>query len=375
MTATHLTPVTHRSFLCVQLGTTPTSPKAPQIVLSVSNPPLDGFLSRPSCAATGTAARSPASPPRPAGTDGVPDEGDWKSFVDHLRQQGTVPGAGPDDPEQGVVTPANVSVRQMLAFLGNQAPVAAADAGTAAGARSAVAETPAAAPTSARYDAAPPCEDPPLREDELALDDELRMWAETYRPQTADLPTMDEDHEEEDVDVMETFGTTPKAELAALRRAALVRANAALVEDDAPEGRAPGHPVSVTFDACGTVREYALGAEPNAVGLVPELLFLTKMHDGKWRQEPLDVPFMPLQAVTPDDDDEFVVHMPQHRDRSAAPTHAEHLQDQSFWTDLGRDDEPAAAVGYLQRLQQLQAEVDESLRRNQQMSEDIGVYF
>ena len=89
----------------------------------------------------------------------------------------------------------------------------------------------------------------------------------------------------------------------------------------------------------------------------------------------MDLPFMPTYQVTMDDDDEFVVHAPRHRNRSEAPTHAEHQQGQVFWTDLGRDDAPDDAVGYLQRLNQLQAEVDESLRRNRQMNEDIGVYF
>ncbi len=405
MTATHSIPVTHRSFLSVQLATMPSSQKVPQLVRSVSNPPLDGFLSRPAGAAAGTAARSVSPPPRPTATEAAADEGDWRRFVDHLQQQGAVPGAGPHDPAQGVVTPANVSVKQMLALLRNQVPVAAAEVGRAAGARRVAAgtpaavevpdavevlaavevpaavevlaavEVPAAVEAPARAAAALPCEDVPPHEADLALDEELRMWAETYRPRDGEPATVEAQHEEEDFDVVETFGTTPRAELASLRRAALKRANAAFAQDVTPDHRAPGRAVNVTFNACGTVREYALDAEPDAAGPVPDQLFLTKKHDGKWMQEPMDLPFMPTYQVTMDDDDEFVVHAPRHRDRSEAPTHAEHQQGQVFWTDLGRDDAPDDAVGYLQRLNQLQAEVDESLRRNRQMNEDIGVYF
>lgn len=384
MTATHSIPVTHRSFLSVQLATMPSSQKVPQLVRSVSNPPLDGFLSRPASAAASTAARSVSPPPRPTATEAAADEGDWRRFVDHLQQQGAVPGAGPHDPAQGVVTPANVSVKQMLAFLRNQVPVAAAEVGCAAGARRVAAETPAAEMPTAETPAAvqaparaaaPPCEDVPAREADLALDEELRMWAETYRPHDGEPATVEPQHEEEDVDVVETFGTTPRAELAALRRAALKRANASFAQDVTPDHRAPGRAVNVTFNACGTVREYALDAEPDAAGPVPDQLFLTKKHDGKWMQEPMDLPFMPTHQVSMEDDDEFVVHAPHHADRSTAPTHAAHQQGQVFWTDLGRDDAPDDAVGYLQRLNQLQAEVDESLRRNRQMNEDIGVYF
>lgn len=358
----------------MQLVVKPIPPYTPPFVRSVSNPPLDDLPTRPLRPAEATASRSASLPPPPAVTVAAADDGDWQRFVDHLQQQGAVPGAGWDDPEQGVVTPANVSVKHMLAFLRNQAPATPADAEPMASRRSiaAAAPTTVAAPaqpaTALTRDAGQP------DADELALDEELRSWQETYRPRSAELTAVNEDREDDDMDVSETFGTTPRAELASLRRAALIRANTAFAEDAEPADGAQPRPRMLRFNEFGTVRVYTDDAEPGISGPVPDQRFLTKQHDGEWGQAPLHAP-MSSHPVTADDDEEFVVHAPSHRDRSAAPTHAEHLRNQVFWTDFGRDDEPADAVDYLHRLQRLQDEVDESLRLNREMSEDIGVYF
>jgi len=70
-----------------------------------------------------------------------------------------------------------------------------------------------------------------------------------------------------------------------------------------------------------------------------------------------------------------------HEDRYDQPNHAE--IGETFWSDLGRDDEPSEpGVGegflqlqQLQKLQELHRRLEAALRHNQQLKEEVGVYL
>ena len=439
------TPVRYTSFLSVELEVKPSVPNALPSMLTVSNPPPEkhSFLQNRTLAAASAVSGSLPASAAPS-SDATADAGDWKHFVDHLQQQGQVPGAAADDPERGVVTPANISVKQMLAFLRNQPPAKPAWIETPV--RQQITSTPSRVTTapippapvaaSAKPDAAssvmlrqdvdaavaddqwgtaalleemeqlheaadPRLEPAPaqLLDDDQALDEELRMWEQTYRPHSGELHTVYEEDENDQPDLSKGFGTTPRAELADLRRAAMVRGNAALVDDAAEHAMdAQGRLRSVTFNDIGTSRVHEVDAESGETVSVRDQLFLSKEHDGKWKRNQLQLQLLPEQlSHTPEsrrspsavaapavldaaDDSGFAVHSPYHGDRYHAPTHADHGIGETVWSDMGRDDEPAAifqttAARRLQQLQQLQHQLDASLRRNQQMSEEVGVYF
>lgn len=442
MTTISDSPVIYTSFLSVKLAAKPPVPNALPSILAVSNPPPEqrAFLRKDTLAAAPAVSGSAHAPAAPANAAAA--GGDWKCFVDHLQQQGSVPGAAADDPERGVVTPANVSVKQMLAFLRNQAPSkpAWADAplrqpsasmpsrGATVpipqGADAASAELEAASPvtllkhghptvavdpsgTAALMDdmerlhgAADPAAEPAqaqLLEEERALDEELGALAEAQRPRAAELPMILEEDEENPFHASELFGTTPRREQARLRGEAMLRGNAALEEEHAePVLRSPGRRGNVKFDQVETSRVLEVDAESGESVSVTDAFFLTKEHDGKWKPNqskqsispdqvsenpgsgPRVAAFAMPRVPTPADDSGFVVHSVFHEDRYDQPNHAE--IGETFWADLGRDDEPAGpgagkAFLQLQRLQELHRKLEAALRHNQQLKEEVGVYF
>lgn len=347
MTTISDSPVIYTSFLSVKLAAKPPVPNALPSILAVSNPPPEqrAFLRKDTLAAAPAVSGSAYAPAAPS-ANAAAAGGDWKCFVDHLQQQGSVPGAAADDPERGVVTPANVSVKQMLAFLRNQAPSkpAWADAPLRQpsasmpsrgptvpipqGSDAASAEPEAASPATLlqqddpmvasdpsgtavlrddmerQHEAADPQVEPAqsqLLDDDQALHEELRMWEQTYRPYSGELHTVHEEAEEDPVELSNGFGT--------------------------------------------------------------------------------------MYSVF-------------HEDRYDQPTHAE--MREAFWTDLGRDDasaEPLASGSFwgdlvrynepaepgvgeaflqlqqLQKLQELHRKMEAALRHNQQLKEEVGVYF
>jgi hypothetical protein len=410
-------PVSYTSFLSVQLGAKPSVPNALPSMLTVSNPPPEqrSFLQNHTLAAAPAVSGSPPASAAPS-VDATADAGDWKHFVDHLQQQGQVPGAAADDPERGVVTPANISVKQMLAFLRNQPPAKPAwieAPGRQLSPPSRVATAaipPAPVAASAKADAASSVmlheaadsrlgpERAQLLDDEHALDEELRMWQETYPPHSGELHTVYEEYENDQPDLSKGFGTTPRTELADLRRAAMARGNAALDDSTAEQVRDAGErPRSVTFGEIGTSRMHEVDADSGETISMGDQFFLSKEHDGKWKRNQPQLQLLPEQlSRTPEsshfpsavaapyapdaaDDSGFAVHSPFHGDRNHAPTHADHGIGETVWSDMGRDDDSAAifqaAARRLQQLQQLQHQLDASLGRNQQMSEEVGVYL
>lgn len=398
MTTISDSPVIYTSFLSVKLAAKPPLPNALPSMLAVSNPPPEqlAFLPKETQAAapavSGTAYASPA-----LSANAAADGGDWKCFVDHLQQQGGVPGAAADDPEQGVVRPSNISVKKMLAFLRNQPP--ATPAGVAQGVRP---PTPAPAAAAAVHVAAvaeaatvpsvsvlqtddPVWVDDPwelttlldqmehphraaeaeaasidaqLLEEEHGLDEELGALAEAQRPRGAEPPMILEEDEENPFHASELFGTTPRWEQGRLRSEAMLRGNAALEEEDAdPVLRSPGRRGNVKFDQVETSRVLEVDPESGESVSVTDAFFLTKEHDGKWKPNqsrqsispdqisdnpgtgPRVAAFAMPRVLTAADDSGCVVHSVFHEDRYDQPTHAE--MGEAFWTDLGRDDAPA----------------------------------
>lgn len=382
--------------------------------------------------AAARAGAGPVSPAAGSSTTTAADASDWKGVVGHLQQQGTVPGAGRADPDQGVVTPSNISVKQMLAHLRNQAPTTSS--GKAQGVRPPV---PAAAPAvrvaavlqpanvpsvSLRQKDQPVAADDPwkvaalldqmehqrrgaeaqagvidaqLLEVDCAMEGQPGAPAEAPRAQGAALPMIHEEHDEDPFHPAELFGTTPRRTQARLRREAIKRGNAAL-NDPQPNDLVQGRLRTVGFDPLVRSRMLEVDAESAETISVRDQYFQTKEHDGKWSTRSAQQPSS-LNAVDPqpgersrsaavaaphaptgDDDSGFVVHSAFHEDRDHQATHAE--IGSVLWADLGRDDERAEPpVGQaslqLQRLQQMQRELDAALRRNQELNEDIGVYF
>lgn len=460
MTTISDSPVIYTSFLSVKLAAKPPVPNALPSMLAVSNPPPEQRALLPkdtqaAAPAVSGAAYAPTAPSANAAADG----GDWKCFVDHLQQQGGVPGAAADDPEQGVVRPSNISVKKMLAFLRNQPP--ATPAGVAQGVRP---PTPAPAAAAAAVHVAAVAEaatvpsvsvlqtddpvwvddpwelttlldqmehphraaeaeaasiDAQLLEEERALDEELGALAEAQRPRGAKPPMILEEDEENPFHASELVGTIPRWEPGRLRREAMLRANAALEEENAdPVLRSPGRRGNVKFDQVETSRVLEVDAESGELVSVIDAFFLTKEHDGKWKPNqskqsispdqisdnpgtrPRLAAFAAPRVLTAADDSGCVVHSVFHEDRYDQPTHAE--MGEAFWTDLGRDDAPAEPLAsgsfwgdlvrynepaepgvgeaflqlqQLQKLQELHGKLEAALRHNQQLKEEVGVYL
>ncbi|MBJ7517058.1 MAG: hypothetical protein JHC82_12845, partial [Stenotrophomonas sp.] len=192
----------------------------------------------------------------------------------------------------------------------------------------------------------------------------------------AELPVIHEEDDEDPIHASELFGTTPPREPVTRRK--------------------------VRFDHFGTSRVNEVDAESGETLSISDQRFQTKEHDGKWSARsahlqsslnPFDPqpeePWSPASMAVPHapvagDDSGFVVQSAFHEDQHDQATHAQ--MSGTFWFDLVRENELAAMpVGetylQLQRIQQMQREVEqmqrevEALRRNQQLNEDIGVYF
>ncbi len=432
-------PVTYNSFISVQLESKPSVPRALSTLRSLGNPARDVLPSSsnrtPVAAHTGPDIYSAVAASSPNAAAGASD---WKDYVGHLQQQDKVPGAGLSDPDQGVVTPSNISVKQMLAYLRNQPPAtpagvaqvvrpptpAPAAAAAAAVHVAAVAESATVPSVSVLQSDDPVSVDGPweltalldqmehphraaeaetasidaqLPEEERALDEEVGALAEAQRPRAAELPMILEKKNENSLRAPELFGTTPRWEQARLRSEAMLRGNAALEEEDAePVLRSPGRRGNVKFDQVETSRVLEVDAESGESVSVTDAFFLIKEHDGKWKpnqskqsispdqisQNPGSGPRVAALAMprvpTPADDSGFVVHSVFHENRYDQPNHAE--IGETFWADLGRDDEPAGpgageVLLHLQRLQELHRKLEAALRHNQQLKEEVGVYF
>lgn len=462
MTTISDSPVIYTSFLSVKLKVEPSEPSALPSIRTVGNPPPEqhAFLQKRTMA--GPVVSGSPSASAESSANAAADTGDWECFVDHLQRQGKVPGAAADDPERGVVTPANISVKQMLAFLRNQPP--STPAGGDAPLRQHRASTPSrvtsvpippvpgaatAKPEAASAGTLPQHDDPmvvvvdpwgtaalmdemehlhepagprgepaqpQVLDDDQALDEALRMREQNYRPHSGELHTVYEEHDEDPFHPSELFGTMPRTELARARREAMLRGNAVLEEHDAGQVMRPqGRLRNVRFDQIETSRVLEVDAESGASLSVTDAFFLTKEHDGKWERN------QARQSISPDrisdstgnaprlaafatprtlraaDDSGCVVHSVFHENRYDQPTHAEIRE--TFWADLGRDDEPATppasgsfwgdlvryseqahplaaqALFQMERLDPMQRKLSATLRHNQQLDRDIGVYF
>lgn len=393
-------------------------------------------LVRPGPATVAAGAGSaPVSPATGVSTHAAADAGDWKDYVGHLQQQGKVPGAGRADPDQGVVRPSTIRVTQMLAYFRNQPPATPADMAKvvsppapAAAMDVAAAAEPATVPSMSLlqddepvsaddpWNVTEPLEqmeqmehqqraagigagliDPQPLEEDRTMDGEPGVLADAQRPRGTELPMIHEEHDEDPFHPSELFGTMPRTELDRLRREAMLRGNAALEEEDAEQVMSPqGRRGTVRFNEIETSRVLEVDAESGESVSVTDAFFLTKEHDGKWGRSqskqsispervsdnagtgPRLAAFAPPRVPTTADESGFVVHSAFHEDRYDQPAHAE--IGETFWADLGRDDEPAEpGVGeaflQLQQLQALHRKVEAALRHNQQLKEEVGVYF
>jgi hypothetical protein len=396
-------------------------------------------LVRPGPATVAAGAGSaPVSPATGVSTHAAADAGDWKDYVGHLQQQGKVPGAGRADPDQGVVRPSTIRVTQMLAYFRNQPPATPADMAKvvsppapAAAMDVAAAAEPATVPSMSLlqddepvsaddpWNVTEPLEqmeqmeqmehqhraagigagviDPQPLEEDRTMDGEPGVLADAQRPRGTELPMIHEEHDEDPFHPSELFGTMPRTELDRLRREAMLRGNAALEEEDAEQVMSPqGRRGTVRFDEIETSRLLEVDAESGESVSVTDAFFLTKEHDGKWGRSqskqsispervsdnagtgPRLAAFAPPRVPTTADESGFVVHSAFHEDRYDQPAHAE--IGETFWADLGRDDEPAEpGVGeaflQLQQLQELHRKLEAALRHNQQLKEEVGVYF
>lgn len=444
VTAISASPVRYTSFISVQLESKPPVPPALSTLRLVGNPARDELPSSlnrtPAAAPHGSGPVSPAAGSSP---NAAASASDWKDYVGRLQQQDAVPGARRADPDQGVVTPSNISVKQMVAYLRKQPPATPAGVAqvvrppmpapaAAVAVQVAAVTAPATVPSASvlQADDDPVSVDGPweltalldqmahshraaeaeaalidaqLLEEERAPDEELGALADAQRPRGGELPMIHEEDDEDPFHGSELFGTTSRWEQARLRSEAMLRGNAALEEEDAePVLRSPGRRGNVRFDQVETSRVLEVDAESGESVSVTDAFFLIKEHDGRWKPNqskqsispdqisdnagtrPRVAAFGPPRALTAADDSDFVVQSAFHEDRYDQPNHAE--IGESFWADLGRDDELVAppvgqAFLQLQRIQQMQREVErmqrevETLRRNQQMSEEVGVYF
>ena len=153
---------------------------------------------------------------------------------------------------------------------------------------------------------------------------------------------------------------------------------------------------SERFDDFSTSRVNEVDTESEALLSISDQRFQTKEHDGKWSapsahlQSPLNpfgrqpeerwspgfmaVPHAPVAS----DDSGIVAQSAFHKDRHDQATHAE--MGQTFWADLVRDSERAEphvapASLQLQQLQALHRKLEAALRYNQQLKEEVSVYF
>ncbi|WP_152983461.1 hypothetical protein [Stenotrophomonas chelatiphaga] len=216
----------------------------------------------------------------------------------------------------------------------------------------------------------------------------------------------------------ELFDTTPRFELREARRARKVLANRELeaVGNEQVSTQARPGQRRVAFADYQLQSVFDPGATVDASVRAPISRSLAKVHDGKAIGAHVPLPLLPQLDDTPligsrtfessfathwdgelttledkpaqrtfrteeGEDSGFVVHSAFHEERDDAATHAE--MGKITWTDLGRDDETAEpaepdvgdALRQLQRLQELHRQMDAALRRNQELNEDIGVYF
>lgn len=409
-----------------------------QMLAYLRNPPpatpsgVGQVLRRVTATAAARAGAGPGSPAAGSSTTTAAEASDWKGVVGRLQQQGTVPGAGRADPDQGVVTPSNISVKQMLPHLRNQAPTTSS--GRAQGVRPPVPAAAAAVRVAAVLQPAnepsvsplqkdqpvaadDPCKvaalldqmehqrrgaeagagviDAPLLEVDRAMDGQPGAPAGAPRAHGAALPMFHEEHDENPFHPSELFSTTPRRTQAKLRREAIKRGNAAL-NDPQQNDVVQRRPQRVGFDPLVQSRMLEVDAESAETISVSDQYFQTKEHDGKWitrnAQQPPSLNAIDPQpgersrpaaaaaphAPTGDHDSGFVAHSAFHEDRDRQATHAE--IGSVLWADLGRDDERAEppvgqALLQLQRLQRMKRELDAALRRNRELNEDIGVYF
>ncbi|WP_312684622.1 hypothetical protein [Stenotrophomonas chelatiphaga] len=390
------------------------------------------MVRRVTATAAARAGAGPGSPAAGLSTTTAVEASDWKVVVGRLQQQGTVPGAGRADPDQGVVTPSNISVKQMLAHLRNHAPTTSS--GRAQGVRPPVPAAAAAVCVAAVLQPAnvpsvpllqkdqpvaadDPCKvaalldqmehqrrgaeagagviDAPLLEVDRAMDGQPGAPAEAPRAHGAALPMFHEEHDEDPFRPSERSGTTPRRTQARPRREAIQRGNAAL-NDPQQNDVVQRRPQRVGFNPLVHSRVLEVDAESGETISVSDQYFQTKEHDGKWStrnaQQPPSLNAIDPQpaersrpaaaaaphAPTADDGSGFVVHSAFHEDRDRQATHAE--IGSVLWADLGRDDERAElpvgpVLRQLQRLQQIERELDAALSRNRELNEDIGVYF
>lgn len=407
VTAISASPVRYTSFISVQLESKPPVPPALSTLRLVCNPARDELPSSlnrtPAAAPHGSGPVSPAAGSSP---NAAASASDWKDYVGRLQQQDAVPGARHADPDQGVVTPSNISVKQMVAYFLDKPPATPAGVAqvvrppmpapaAAVAVQIAAVTAPATVPSASVLQADDPVpadearsrtvpanqmEHPhraaeaeaaligaQLPEEERALDEELGALAEAQRPRGAELPMEDE---EDPFHASELFGTTPPKELVTVRK--------------------------VRFNEFGTSRVNEVDAESGETISISDQRFQTKEHDGKWSapsahlQSPLNpfgrqpeerwspgfmaVPHAPVAS----DDSDFVVQSVLHEDRYDQPNHAE--IGEGFWADLGRDDERAEpgvgeALLQLQQLQALHRKLEAALRYNQQLKEEVSVHF
>ena len=442
MTSIAESPLRHTAFLAVQLTAKPTTPPPPRALMSVANQPSPDVVTSPLARLAGGVAE--LIPP-PRAVSAVPldtDRGEWRCFVEHLQQRGDVPGARCDDPDRGVVSPRNISVRQMLAFLRPSSSAAASGVGKPASpplpaliappsdggrADEPISEAPVDAPpepvTVLRMEFPPEMQEIEFDVEESALDEELRQWAEIYRTKDQPSPAS---HEEDEPH--QCFGNMPRFELAKYRAERVRQANAALWEDGSEATQdAAERPRRLAFHEHEVTRVYTLDPVSDALVSSSDQVYLTKVFDGTSKPKRLPVALAPEQVTQhraagqrgasrrivnvssvedaprsvlkrAEADDIFVVHSIRHPDPRGASVHADFRTGETRWTDLGRDDEPAAvhvtpnqdAVHWegdqhggglsddmlaglhrLQRLREMQQEIDERLRLNRVMTEEM----
>ncbi|MEN5425774.1 hypothetical protein ABE522_05270 [Stenotrophomonas pennii] len=424
MTAISASPVRYTSFISLQLEAKAPVKAVLPAIRAVSNPTRDELPSSlnrtPAAAPHGPGPVFPAAGSSP---NAAASASDWKDYVGRLQQQDAVPGARHADPDQGVVTPSNISVKQMVAYLRKQPsatpagvaqvvrppmPAPAAAVAVQVAAVTAPATVPSASvlqaddpvPADEAWSRTVPVNqmehprraaeaeaaliDAQLLEEERALDEELGALADAQRPRGGELPMIHEEDDEDPFHGSELFGTTSRWEQAKLRSEAMLRGNAALEEEDAePVLRSPGRRGNVRFDQVETSRVLEVDAESGESVSVTDAFFLIKEHDGRWKPNqskqsispdqisdnagtrPRVAAFGPPRALTAADDSDFVVQSAFHENRHGQPNHAE--IGESSWSDLGRDDELVAppvgqAFLQLQRIQQMQREVERMQR-------------
>lgn len=302
--------------------------------------------------------------------------------MDHLQRRGNVPGAGCHDPEDGVVSPAHVSVRQMLAFLRTPTPVDSACSAKPVSLPMAARVAPpsdgggtdepiSAAPVDAspepatllRRGAQPEMQDIAFDVEGSPLDEELEQRAEIY--QTNDQPSA-ASHEDEDDEPHQCFGTMPRFELAKYRTDRVKQANVALQDEGSETAQDVAERTRrLGFHEHEVTRVYTLDPVSDELVSSSDQVYLTKVFDGKSKPKRLPVALAPERVTQhraagrrgasrrtvnvssmedaprsvlqrAEADAGFVMHS---TDAYQAPPHAEVAVGSMLWTDLGRDDE------------------------------------